>query len=79
MSVGTLAVPAGLFIDCTLVRLAVVLFTPPNILGYTATLHGEIVPLVLGGITAVWSLGTLFILSPNLATVFKAVIPEIQL
>ncbi len=33
VSVGTFAVPAGLFIDWTLVKLAVVLFAPPNILG----------------------------------------------
>ena len=46
-SVGTLAVPAGLFIDCTLLRVDVVLLTPPNILGYTAVSHGDIVALVL--------------------------------
>ena len=78
-SVGTLAVPAGLFIDCTLLNVDVILFAPPNILGYTAVSQGDIVALVLGGITAVWSLGILFMLSPNLFTTFKADTVEIQL
>ena len=78
-SVGTFAVPAGLLIDCTFVKLEVVLFTPPKIFGYTAISQGDIVLLVLGGITAVWSLGILFILSPSLSTTFTDVIAEIQL
>ena len=41
--------------------------------------QGDILAAVVGGITAVWSLGILFILSPNLSTVFKAETTDIQL
>ena len=48
-------------------------------MGYTEISHGEIVAEVLGGITAVGSLGILFILSPSLSTLLAPVITDIQL
>ena len=74
-----MASPDGLEIDLTFVNVFDVLFVPPSILGKTKTSVGDIVELVLGGITAVWSLGILFILSPSLATVSWELTTDIQL
>ena len=81
-NVVTKASPEGLPIDCTFVKFACgAVYTLPLFknLGNTETSQGEIVADVLGGITASWSLGILFILSPNLFTVFAPETIEIQL